>query len=37
VEIEQWEGVPAVSENYETARDAILERIHQLLVRIQCS
>ncbi|HEY3477009.1 MAG TPA: hypothetical protein VGK56_20490 [Anaerolineales bacterium] len=29
--IERWDDVPPVSENYEKARDAILERIRQLL------
>ena len=29
--IEQWEDIPPVSESYETARDAIVERIHQML------
>ncbi len=29
--VEQWDGVPPVSENYETARDAIVERIHRLM------
>jgi arsenate reductase len=29
--IEPWEGVPPVSENYEQARDAILERINKLI------
>ncbi len=31
VAIEQWDGVPPVSENYEMARDAIIERIHKLM------
>ena len=30
--IEQWDGVPPVSEDYEKARDAIVERIHRLIV-----
>ncbi|HJR82073.1 MAG TPA: hypothetical protein VJ821_18510 [Anaerolineales bacterium] len=30
---ERWEDVPPVSENYETARDVIVERIHQMLSR----
>ncbi len=30
--IEQWDGVPPVSEDYEKARDAIIERIHRLIV-----
>jgi len=29
--VEQWDGVPPVIENYEKARDAILEHINQLL------
>ena len=29
--VEQWDGVPPVIENYERARDAILEHINQLL------
>jgi hypothetical protein len=29
--IEQWDGVPPVSTNYEQARDAILERIKKLI------
>src|SRR5687768_12083890 len=29
--IEQWENVPPVSENYEKARDAILEYINRLI------
>ncbi|HZM20108.1 MAG TPA: hypothetical protein VFC02_00115 [Anaerolineales bacterium] len=29
--VEQWDGVPPVSENYEDARDAILERINELI------
>lgn len=32
--IEQWENIPAVSENYEKARAAILERLNGLLNRI---
>ena len=34
---EQWDGIPAVSENYERARDAIVERLHQLVSRIRRS
>ena len=30
---ERWEDVPPVSENYEKARDVIVERIHQMLSR----
>jgi protein-tyrosine-phosphatase len=29
--IEQWDGIPPVSEDYEQARDAILERINKLM------
>jgi len=29
--IERWDDIPPVSENYEQARDAIVERIHQML------
>lgn len=29
--VEHWDGVPPVSENYEMARDTIVEHIHQLL------
>ena len=29
--VEQWDGVPPVSENYEDARDAILEPINELI------
>jgi len=29
--MERWDGVPPVSENYEQARDAILERINKLI------
>lgn len=32
--IEQWDGVPPVSEDYEKARDAIVERIHRLINEI---
>ena len=28
--IEQWEDIPPVSDNYQTARDAILEKLNQL-------
>lgn len=28
---DHWEGIPPVSEDYEQARDAIIERIHQFL------
>jgi protein-tyrosine-phosphatase len=29
--VEHWEGIPPVSENYEQARDAIVEHIHRFL------
>jgi len=29
--VEQWNNVPPVSENYEKARDAIVEKINQLI------
>jgi protein-tyrosine-phosphatase len=29
--VEQWSGVPPMSENYEQARDAIIERINTLI------
>ena len=32
--VEQWDDIPPVSENYEKARDAIRERIKELLNRI---
>ena len=31
VKIEKWDDVPPVSENYEKARDAILEKLNQLM------
>ena len=31
VQTEKWEDVPPVSENYEKARDAILEKLNQLM------
>ena len=31
VEIEHWQGVPPVSENYQVARDVILERLKRLM------
>lgn len=34
VVVEQWDDVPPVSENYENARDVIVERIDQLINRI---
>jgi len=35
LEIEQWEDIPPVSENYEKARMAILKRIYHLLDQIE--
>jgi arsenate reductase len=35
--VEQWDGIPAVSENYEWARDAIVERLHQLVSKLRRS
>jgi arsenate reductase len=32
--VEQWVDVPPVSENYETARDVILERVDRLLAEL---
>ncbi len=32
--INQWDAVPPVSEDYEKARDAIVERIHRLINEI---
>jgi protein-tyrosine-phosphatase len=29
--VQQWEGIPPVSEDYEKARDMIVERIHEFL------
>ena len=37
VVVEQWEGIPAVSEEYERARDAILNRINHLLDNLRSS
>lgn len=34
---EQWDDIPAMSENYERARDDILERLHQLVSRLKRS
>ena len=31
IPVERWDGVPSVSENYEKARDDIIERIRHLL------
>lgn len=33
--VEQWDGIPAVSENYDQARDAILERLDLLISRMR--
>ena len=33
--VEQWNDVPPVSQDYDKARDAILENIHDLLNRIR--
>jgi len=30
-DVERWDGVPPVSENYEQARDAIIAKLNQLL------
>ena len=35
--VEQWDGIPAVSENYDNARDAIIERLEHLLNNIRSS
>lgn len=32
--IEQWDGIPPVSEDYDKARDAIVKRIHRLINEI---
>ena len=33
-EVEQWDGIPPVSENYKTARDAIVEHLNRLMAEI---
>ena len=33
--IERWDGVPPISDNYENARDAIIEQLNQLISNIQ--
>jgi arsenate reductase len=33
-EIENWNQVPPVSSDYQTARDAILEQLHQLIAKM---
>ncbi len=37
VAIERWDGVPAVSENFEKARDVIIARLNQLIQEISDS
>jgi len=32
---EQWDDVPPVSENYQTARDAIVEHLNRLMVELE--
>ena len=32
---EQWDGIPAVSENYEQARDAIIDRLNLLISKLR--
>jgi arsenate reductase (thioredoxin) len=34
IEIEEWSGVPPVSESYEIARDAILQKLNSLLKQL---
>jgi arsenate reductase len=34
IEIENWNEVPPVSRDYQTARDAIVEHVHQLLAKM---
>ena len=34
VEVEQWENIPPVSENYQIARDAILEKLNSLITTL---
>ena len=33
--VEQWEGIPPVSENYQKSRDAILEQINRLIEKLR--
>ncbi|HMD80499.1 MAG TPA: hypothetical protein VKE92_04270 [Anaerolineales bacterium] len=33
--VEQWDGLPPVSDNYEKARDAILERLESLMKKFR--
>ena len=35
--VEQWHGIPAVSENYDKARDVIIERLNQFINQIRSS
>ena len=35
VSLEHWEDIPPVSENYEAARDVILEHIYRLVSRLK--
>ena len=35
--VEQWDGIPAVSENYDEARDAIIEHLNDLLQNLRSS
>jgi protein-tyrosine-phosphatase len=35
LEVEHWQGVPPVSENYQIARDAILEHLRRLMARLE--
>jgi protein-tyrosine-phosphatase len=37
IAIERWDDVPAVSENYEKARDTIVERLNHLLDSLRSS
>lgn len=32
---EQWDGIPPISKDYEIARNAILERVNELIVKLQ--
>jgi arsenate reductase len=34
VDVENWNGVPPVSKDYQTARDAIVEQLHQLIAKM---
>ena len=35
VVVEQWDGIPAVGENYEQARDAIIDRLNPLISKLR--